>query len=235
MINTPKSWADVKLFDYLKWYKAVKPWENTENYFDKAIVNAIQHFTNVSGDDYLKMPAKDITKAQVELSRLLQSAETTQLARTFEIEGVKYGFIPSLDNMSYGEYLDLSTYTKENMWDNIALVMSIMYRPIVSGTNESYLIKEYNGTDEDQIELFTYYLTMDTVFGALSFFLHLQEDLLIATQTYLKKLLTKMEKEGSTMNSALIKNGVDITQLQLLQEMISSNLTMLQLSRSISV
>lgn len=225
-IITPTSWADIKLVDYLKWYRAVKPYENTEQYFDKAVINAIEYFTNVSGDEYIKMPAKDVTDAQIALAQLLQSIETNQLVKTFDIEGVKYGFIPSFDNISYGEYLDLISYTK-NVWGEVPTIMSILYRPIIK-SGRTYTIEEYNGTNEDRIELLNYYLTMDVVFGAFSFFLHLQRDLVIGTQHYLKSLLSQMDKEGSVMNKALIKNGVDTTQLQSLQEMISQNLTSLQ-------
>ena len=76
---------------------------------------------------------------------------------------------------------------------------------------------------------------MDCVFGALSFFLDLQTDLLIGTQTYLQEMLKKMGKKGSPLQMALAQNGMDTTQLQFLQEMTSSNLIALQNSQFINV
>jgi hypothetical protein len=234
-IISPKTWAEVKLVDYLRWFKSVKSYAETEEYADKAILHGIFNFTNITEDEYLNLPLKDITDLKVDIANLLNNTYNNLLPKAITIDNVKYGFIPSLDEMTYGEYLDLVAYTKKNMWDNMPIIMAILYRPIISESNGKYLIEKYNGTNEDRTELFNLYLTMDNVFGALSFFLDLQKDLLIGTQTYLQEMLTIVGKEGSPLQKVLAKNGVDIIQLQFLQEVISSNLIALQDSRFTNV
>lgn len=229
-ITTPQSWADVNLYQYLRWYKSVKPYLETEEYADKAILHGIFNFTNITEDEYLNMPEKNITDLKIQIAKLLNATYTNFLPKSITIDKVKYGFIPSLDDMAYGEYLDLVEYTKKNMWDKMPTIMAMMYRPIVSESGETYAIEKYNGTNEDRVELFNLYLTMDCVFGAISFFLDLQKDLLIGTQTYLQEMLKKVGKKGSPLQTALAQNGVDTIQLQYLQEMISSNLTALRSS-----
>lgn len=234
-IISPKTWAEVKLVDYLRWFKSVKPYAETEEYADKAILHGIFNFTNITEDQYLNLPLKDITNLKVDIATLLNNTYNNLLPKAITIDNVKYGFIPSLDEMTYGEYLDLVAYTKKNMWDNMSIIMAILYRPIISELNGKYLIEKYNGTNEDRTEIFNLYLTMDNVFGALSFFLDLQKDLLIGTQIYLQEMLTIVGKEGSPLQKVLAKNGVDTIQLQFLQEMISLNLITLQDSRFTNV
>ena len=76
------------------------------------------------------------------------------------------------------------------------------------------------------IKLFKNFITMDIVWGAIGFFTSLQEDLLNVIQTYSLKILEKeLKKKNSPLMETLTTNGVDISQLQSLQEMISQNLT----------
>lgn len=131
----------------------------------------------------------------------------------------EYGFIPKLDEMSYGEYLDLVAYSKD-MWNNMPTIMSILYRPITKRKGLEYQIKPYSGTNQDTVDMFEELITMDAVFGATSFFLDLQMDLLNATLTYSMEMLMK-DQTPETLQAleTLAKNGVDITQLQSLQTM----------------
>jgi len=234
-INCPKSWADVKLVDYIRWFRSVKPYSETEEYADKAILHGIFNFTNITEDEYLNLPEREINEIRVKIASLLNKTYNNFLPRIITIDEVKYGFIPSLDDMTYGEYLDLVTYTKKNMWEQMPTIMAMMYRPVIDESGNKYIIEKYSGTNEDRVEMFNLYLTMDCVFGALSFFLDLQKDLLIGTQTYLQEMLKKMDKKGSPLQMALAQNGMDTTQLQFLQEMTSSNLIALQNSQFINV
>ena len=166
-ITTPQSWADINLYQYLRWYRAVKPYLETEEYADKAILHGIFNFTNITEDEYLNMPEKNITDLRIQIEKLLNTTYTNFLPKSIS-------------------------------------------------------------TNKDRVELFNLYLTIDCVFGAISFFLDLQRDLLIGTQTYLQEMLKKVGKKGSPLQMALAQNGADSTQLQYLQEMISSNLTALR-------
>ena len=58
-----------------------------------------------------------------------------------------YGFIPQLDEISLGEYIDLDTFIGD--WDNIEKAMNVLYRPIVLKSKDKYTIDEYKlGTDD---------------------------------------------------------------------------------------
>lgn len=227
-INCPKSWADVKLEDYLQFYRQLKPYIDTEQYQEKAILFALFNFTDIDEDDYLNLPESTFTTVKIKLTNLINSVELP-VVKSFEIENTKYGFIPSFDDMAYGEYLDLVSYSSKDMWDNIPILMSILYRPITKQLGNLYTIEKYNGTKLETIELFSQGLTMDIVFGAISFFLHLQRDLVNATLTYLvTDLKTIKNKEIQTALQDLEKNGLHTTQLPSLLNKTFQSLTQLQ-------
>jgi hypothetical protein len=107
--------------------------------------------------------------------------------------------------------------------------MSVLYRPIVKKLGKSYTIEKYNGTKPETIELFSKALTMDIVFGAISFFLLLQRDLVSATLTYLVSQTEMIQsKEVQAALQDLGKSGVDITQLPSLLNKTFQSLTQLQ-------
>jgi hypothetical protein len=135
--------------------------------------------------------------------------------------------MPEIDNMTYGEYLDLVSYTSsKDMWSFMPIIMSILYRPITQRVGKLYTIEPYDGTKDERIELFKHVLTMDVVFGATAFFLNLQKDLRTGILTYTQTLMT--ESKDPRILAALEdleKSGVDITQLRSFLTTTSQNLT----------
>ena len=214
-ITYPDSWAEVKLSQYLEHYRHIKPWEDTEEYANKLIQSALLHFCKVPAEYINKLPKAVADKAELKIMELFADINKKPLVTEFTVGDTVYGFIPSLDDMTYGEYLDLVTYTKKDLWDNIITVMAILYRPIKQRVGKLYTIETYSGTPETRLELFKHILTMDVVFGAISFFLGLQKDLLIGTLTYSMEEMKKI-KDPKVLAALqdLTKNGQDIAQLQ---------------------
>lgn len=225
-ITIPQSWADVKYDQYIKFYNAIKPWIDTDKYNDKVIEYAAFHFCDVSPEILYKLPDDVLLKVTNNIYAFIgKGFNESPLVKSFTIDNTEYGFIPALDEMSYGEYLDLVNYSKDVLI-NAPIVMSILYRPITKSLGKSYLITDYAGTNDDRIELFKHALTMDVVFGAIGFFLGLQKDLLSCTLTYTMDQLKKIkDPDVQALHQALTKSGVDITQLQSLQTTMLQNST----------
>jgi hypothetical protein len=219
-IVIPENWNDVTLEQYLKYYKSIKPYEGLDEFASKIVENAIYHLCGVEADLLNRLPMDSFLQICDDMKTLLNSSKTQELALSFIIGDTKYGFITNIDQMSYGEYVDLVTYSKD-VYENAALMCSILYRPIVEESKDKYIIADYKGTDKDQIELFYKKITMDVVFGALSFFLRLQNDLVTSTLTSTTETIkTILKNPTSTAAQILVESGVSIQQLQLLQEMI---------------
>ena len=222
-IKVPQNWNDVTLEKYLKYYKSIKPYEGLEDFESKIIENAVYHLCGVQADVLNKLPIDVFQEISNDMTNLLNSAKSQELILSFSLGDSKYGFMTNIDQMSYGEYVDLVTYSKD-VYENAALMCSILYRPILEERKDKYTIAEYKGTNEEQIELFYKKLTMDIVFGALSFFLRLQKDLVNSTLIYTTETIkTILKNPTSTAARILAENGVYTQQLQLLQETIQQS------------
>ena len=227
-IRVPESWQDITLQDYLKFYKAMKPYDGAEEYTTKIVEVAAYYLCNIDAQTLNKLPMDTFNEIAKSIIDLIQSGKKQELVKSFVLGDIKYGFITNLDQMTYGEYVDLVTYSKD-VYENAALLCSILYRPILEEDKGQYKIQEYKGTNESQIELFYQKLTMDIVFGALGFFLNLQTDLSTSTLTYTIQEMKKiLETPTSTAAQILAENGVSTEQLQLLQEMIQQSSTQSQ-------
>ena len=222
-IIVPESWEEIRLSQYIQYTKALKPYEGIDNFEKIKIEKAMSHFCNINQETITKLPIETYNGIGAHMFDLFDQGQELPLVKNFTVGDTKYGFMPSMDAMTYGEYLDLSTYSKD-LWSNIALIMSILYRPITKEDKKGYDIQAYNGTDEKVVELFKHALTMDIVWGAIGFFTLLQKDLLVGMMDYSTTKLTEMIKEDFQLQETLISNGADISQLQYLQEMMLQNL-----------
>ena len=131
--------------------------------------------------------------------------EDKKLVRRFELGGKEFGFIPDLEEISFGEYADLDNYIGD--WQNMHKAMAVMYRPIIKTKGERYEIEPYNGsiTYSEVME----YAPLNVVFGAMVFFYSLGNELLKATLSYLGEELEAMSIQ---YKHNLTSNGDGITQ-----------------------
>ena len=103
------------------------------------------------------------------------------LVNTFKIDGIEYGFIPNLDEMSFGEYIDLDTFIGD--WDNIEKAMGVLYRPVEMRKGNRYHIKEYEAGETEHLKA----MPLDAVLGSILFFYHLVNELCQITMNYLEQ------------------------------------------------
>jgi len=108
-----------------------------------------------------------------------------QLINKFSLGGVDYGFIPELDDMTFGEYMDLDTFIGDN--DNLHRAVNVLFRPIEHKRGTRYTIKDYDADISDNAKDFP----LDVVLGAIVFFYSLGKDL---SMVMLNSLDTKNEK-----------------------------------------
>lgn len=105
------------------------------------------------------------------------------LVQRFEFKGVEYGFHPNLREATFGELVDLDTYC-QNFYDNLHLIMEILYRPILKEQGNMYEIEAYDPKPSDKFKE----LGLDIVSGALVFFYALGSQLSEISQRSLRGL-----------------------------------------------
>jgi len=132
-----------------------------------------------------------------------------ELVQKFTIDGVKFGWLPELDKMTYGELLDLNGNISE--WSNMHIAMGVLYRPIKQEIkNGMYNIERYEG---DKYHKQLRQMPLSAVIGSMVFFWNLGTDLLASI---IKFLETEEETFQSQLN--LTSTGIGIAQLTNLLE-----------------
>ena len=137
-------------------------------------------------------------------SKLLSLSKASEGLHQFvKIDGVKYGFIPNLSDISTAEFGDLDTLCQD-LNENLHLIMSILYRPIDKEANGKYSIAAYDADLEERSRLFKKKLKANVVNSAILFFWSIGND-------YLTDLLTSLPEDQETKSSNHSeKSGVGI-------------------------
>tara|TARA_R110000737_G_scaffold106687_2_gene139504 strand:+ start:413 stop:1033 length:621 start_codon:yes stop_codon:yes gene_type:complete len=122
----------------------------------------------------------------------------------FTLNGIEYGFVPDLDEITTGEYVDLSTCGTDH--ELLHRVMAILFRPIVSTDPfGNYVIAQYNGTKKT--EEIMKKAPMSIVNGMLVFFCNLSKELEKTLKEY-----TEMNQEVVRKDPLITLRGGDGTQ-----------------------
>jgi len=192
-INLPSDLSEISLMQYQEFLKATE--NNTdEEFLSQKIVSL---FCNIPMQNVQFMKFTDVADIVTHMVNLFNTDKHKFINR-FTIGKTEFGFIPNLENISSGEYIDLENNLKENK--DLHKAMAVMFRPIVKNKKDYYEIEPYQGSN-------TYAEVMksaplDVVLGAKVFFWSLESELLTHSLTYLSK-----QMESKTMISALRHNS----------------------------
>jgi hypothetical protein len=187
-ITIPSTQSEITLDQY----QTLQQFAENETDAYKITIKMMEVLCGLTEEEVRSMNKSDFDDISITLSNTLNRKAVWQ--KEFTMNGVRYGFIPNLDDMTLGEYVDLDAFLKEDY--SLHNVMTILYRPITGETiGGRYQIKPYTG--EEDMELMKQ-APLDAVNGALVFFYHLGKDLLKAIPTYLQKLEEKIIQSNPT-------------------------------------
>lgn len=187
-VTAPDTLREITLQQYQKFTLLEEPTEK----------DIIRIFLNLPDSVISKIPFKEVERVKDIVLKLFQ--EEASFSKRFTLNGVTFGFIPNLDDISYGEYNDLITYTAS--FDTMHKAMAVMYRPITKTSKGRYLIEEYAGSAK-YAEVMKQ-APLDVVFGAMVFFWNLGNELLNHIPNYLDKVLKKELANHSLSNTESI-------------------------------
>ena len=174
----------------------------------------VEIFCNLDLKDVAKIKFNSVREILSDLNKLFDTKQ--DLITKFTLKGVKYGFIPELDEMTLGEYIDLD----ENLtsWDSMHKAMAVLYRPISIEKGDKYQIEDYEGLKEaDTMKQ----MPLDVVMSSMVFFYRLNNELLQTTLNYLNKEIPK--ELTMEQRQTLAKSGVGIkASMESLKEMLQN-------------
>lgn len=193
-ITLPENIADITLDQFQKYSELVQRDDLSDYETNK---RKIQIFTGISHKEAGQITAVDFEAIlnQIDLA-LNQEAVFDPL---FDMQGVKFGFIPNLDEITAGEFIDLSSYGTDTT--KLHNTMAVLFRPIKNrDAFGNYSIESYEGTKQyaDVMKQ----MPLSIVNGALVFFLNLANELTIHTQRFMEA-----EQAKEAQQVTISKNG----------------------------
>ena len=175
------------------------------------LLKMVEIFCKVPVEVVRSMKANDIKDICEVINKMFDVEH--QLINRFQLGGQDFGFIPDLENISFGEYVDLDTFIGDT--DNLHRAMNVLFRPIDLKQGSRYTLKDY---DPDTNELAKDY-PLDACFGAMVFFYALGKDLSIA----ILNSSSKQNEENLAQYLGSLQNGDGIIQsMQSLTEILQS-------------
>ena len=221
-LEVPKELSAIPLKHYQKYLKVM---EGNEEIEDNEFINlkVLEIFCGVTMKEAYKLPLAEFSFIINHIADIFK--EDTPLQRDFTMTDpsgntVKFGFIPKLDDITLGEFVDLDNYIGD--WQQIHKAMAVLYRPITFQKGDLYLIEEYEGSDKYSEIMED--APVNVALGAVVFFYRLGSVL----SDYLIRSLAQQVKEDKEVKTHLERNGVGINQYTQYLEEISQNLKKLQ-------
>ena len=195
-ISVPNDLSEIKLWQYQKFLEIQKQ-NKDENFLASKM---IEIFCGIELKEAYKMKAKDVQRITGILADMFEQKPV--LINRFYLNNIEYGFIPNLDDMTLGEYVDLDTYLPK--WEEMEKAMAVLYRPIKNTYMGKYQIEDYTAQGQDAYKD----MPMSIVFGAMFFFYRLGIDLSKIMTVYLEQ----NKDIHSQLSHSLGKNGDGINQ-----------------------
>jgi hypothetical protein len=197
-INVPDSLNEITLYQYQRFEKLIQ--ENEASHFVNQ--KTIEIFCNIELKDVARIRIADIDDLLLHLNNLLQ--QKPKLTKTFKLGVYEFGFIPKLEDMTSGEFIDLENYLSST--ESLHQAMAVLFRPIKSKVKDLYTIEDYESSYKYAEVL--KYMPLDIALGAMVFFLTLQKDCVNALTDYIQNEVEQSEQA----KQVLAKNGVGINQ-----------------------
>lgn len=176
-VTIPDHLRELTLEQYQRFAKVSEVKDQDEMFLTQKMVEI---FCDIKLSTVLKISIDSIQHISEVITKAFSADH--RLINTFWMGDVEYGFIPVLDDMTLGEYIDLDKNFSD--WQSMHKTMSILFRPITYKRGDRYQIEEYKGTDNADLYK---QMPLDIVFGAYVFFYNLENELLQITLNYLKK------------------------------------------------
>lgn len=207
-INIPLSIEGITVKQYREWIKVYESWDKEDEDYIK--IKMLQIFCGLNPDETKRIRLSQFDNIINSLANILN--QEYDLVRTFTMNGknkdgedveVEFGFIPDLDDMTYGEWLDTEEYFSS--WDNMNKLLSILYRPIYHKNKAGmYLIDEYEGTSRYSEVMWD--APANIALGCTLFFYRLGKKLSMLTLDFTQNALKNPDNQ-QTFNQASEEDG----------------------------
>jgi len=209
-VIVPESLKDITLGQYQRYQIELDASKNRPDQLEYLNIKKIEVFCNLTQSEVYNIQLGDVYSISEKIDLILE--EQPQRVEKFTLNGIKFGFVPELDKLSYGEFLDLNSNISE--WETMHVAMGVLYRPIKNEAAGLYNVEEYKG---DKYHSVLKDMPLDAVIGSMVFFWNLGLDCV----SCITKSLEVEQMLESQLN--LVDSGIGIQQsMNSLQETLQS-------------
>ena len=208
-ITIPENLNEITLYQYQRFEKLIKDNEPSEFVNQKTI----EIFCNIELKDVARIRIAEVSEILKHINVLLQ--QKPKLTQTFKLGVYEFGFIPKLEDLSSGEYIDIESYLSDTQ--TLHKAMAVLFRPIKTKVNKLYTIEEYESSEKYSEVL--KYMPLDVALGCMLFFSNLLNDCVIGLTDFIQNEAEQSEQ----VKKILEENGGGINQFtQQLRETFST-------------
>ena len=188
-VKVPTSLNEIPLKHYVDFLK-VQEGSNDEEFVAQKM---IEIFCGIRLADVAKIKMTSLNEMVAHFVELF--SQKPKFQQTFKVGDIEFGFIPNLEEITFGEYVDLESHLQS--WETYNKAMAVMYRPIKTRVKDKYELHEYVPSKDHQ-ELMQF-APLDVCIAASVFFYNLGNELLTATLNYLEKQMKKDKNLSATL------------------------------------
>lgn len=209
-IKVPETLEEITVGQYQKFVQVNEKIKEGDFLLQKMV----EIFCNIPLKNVLLIKFTSINEIVAHLNGLFDKEH--KLQRTFKLGGLEFGFIPNLEDISYGEYVDLEANLQS--WDTMHKAMAVMYRPIELKKRDKYTIRDYTASEE--FDELMKHAPLSAAMGAMVFFYNLGNELLRVIPSYLTEELKKTLTQNK-VNLEELGDGITAS-MRSLEEMLDT-------------
>ncbi len=142
-LTFPTSYDEITL----QQYQEISALEDKYDSDIHRVMAAIRILTKADEKQLMQISSKDVPRIEKVLAWLKTPPEKTEVRDRFTMDGVEYGLVPDMDNLTVGEFADLENQCEEAD-KNMHEILAILYRPVVRTVSNWYEIEPYRPSVE---------------------------------------------------------------------------------------
>lgn len=172
----PEKWSEISI---RKYQKITQLKEDGEYYSN--LSNIVSILSGIDIDILEDLPYTEFISIASNIKFIFEGKNDDPIKWSYVIDGVEYKLATDMTHMSTREFMDLNSFfkDKENISNNIHLILAIVYRPVVNGEIELYSTKDVFKRADLFLDIMTCesILTLMVFYSALmiAFYEHIQD------------------------------------------------------------
>jgi len=191
-LKIPNKLSEITLGQYQQFSK-ISTDDADEDFLQK---KTIEIFCGINLIDVVKIKYTSIIRVIGVINKMF--SQKSVFTNRFKMNNTEYGFVPKLDDMTYGEFVDLDTLMSD--WSTMDQAMAVLFRKVKDTHKDKYTIEEYNQEESHDMKQ----MPLDVVFGAIFFLESLGKELTKHSLSYLgKKSKSMTEKQKQTLMKSM--------------------------------